>query len=284
LIEVDAFTSNQHFATGRVDYGRAGYYFGKISSMSFFNQLRRRNATLYYFGWLYFTGGLIGIVMTQSSDTVVMGINAWIKPTKFFFSIWLFCWTMGWYLIYLDNRRRSRFYTRMVIIVMIIEQFIITWQAANGRLSHFNISTPFYRALFILMGVAIATLAAWTGVIGYYFFRQKRFRAPMPYIWGIRLGIILFVLFSFEGGIMASHLAHTIGAPDGGPGLPMVNWSTQHGDLRVAHFIGLHSLQLIPLFGYYIAKSRRSVQLFAAGYFLVTVLLLVLAFYDLPVG
>src|SRR6185503_11959868 len=146
-------------------------------------------------------------------------INAWIKPMKFFFSIWLFCWTMAWYLDYLNDKRRVQRYTWAVVIVMIIEQVIITWQAANGRLSHFNISTPLYQGLFYLMGAAIVTLTVWTGVIGYYFFKQKQFTVPMPYIWGIRLGIILFVLFAFEGGVMARLLTHTVGAPDGGPGL-----------------------------------------------------------------
>lgn len=250
--------------------------------MYFLHELRKRNSTLYYFGWLYFIGGIAAIIMTQTSDSTVLGINAWIKPAKFFFSIWLFCWTMGWYLIYLNKKQAARIYTWVVVIVMIIEQVIITWQAANGRLSHFNISTPLYSSLFVVMGIAIATLTAWTGVIGYFFFRQKQFTVPMPYIWGIRLGIILFVLFAFEGGVMASRLSHTIGAPDGGPGLPLVNWSTRYGDLRVAHFIGIHSLQVIPLFGNYFAKSNRGVQLFAAAYFIFTVFLFMLAIQKIP--
>ena len=251
--------------------------------MNFLHELRRRNLILYYFGWLYFFGGLLSIVFTQTTDTVVMGINAWIKPMKFFFSIWIFCWTMGWLLVYLHNKRRVRIYTWAVVVVMIIEQLIITWQAANGRLSHFNISTPFYRSLFIIMGVAITVLTAWTGIIGYYFFKQKIFDAPMPYIWGIRLGIMLFTVFAFEGGLMAGLLSHTVGAADGGPGLPVVNWSTEYGDLRVAHFIGIHSLQLLPLFGYYVAKNNRSIQLFTAGYFLFTVFLFVQALRGVPV-
>jgi hypothetical protein len=250
--------------------------------MNFLHELRKRNIILYYFGWIYFVGGIVCIIMTQASDTTVLGINAWIKPMKFFFSIWIFVWTMAWYLAYLNDKRRVQRYTWAVVIVMIIEQVIITWQAANGRLSHFNTTTPFYQGLFYFMGLAIATLTVWTGVIGYYFFKQKQFNVPMPYIWGIRLGIILFVIFAFEGGVMARLLSHTVGAPDGGPGLPIFNWSREYGDLRVAHFIGIHSLQIIPLFGYYIAKTNRSVQLFTVGYFIVTVFLLVQAFRQMP--
>ncbi len=250
--------------------------------MKFLQELKKRNAILYYFGWIYFAGGIVSLGMTQASDIIVLGINAWIKPMKFFFSIWIFCWTMGWFLYYLNYKKQAKIYTWVVVIVMIIEQVIITWQAVNGRLSHFNITTKFYQSLFTIMGIAIATLTVWTGVIGYYFFKQKQFNLPRPYIWGIRLGIILFVIFSFEGGIMASRLSHTVGAADGGPGLPVVNWSTQYGDLRVAHFIGIHSLQVLPLFGYYIAKNNRQVQLFAAGYFILTMYLLIRAFMKAP--
>jgi hypothetical protein len=251
--------------------------------MRFLNELKHRNSVLYYFGWIYFIGGIVCIILTQTSDTTVLGINAFFKPMKFFFSIWLFVWTMGWFLEYLDNKSSVRKYTWMVVIVMIIEQVIITWQAANGRLSHFNTSKPLYSALFSFMGVAITVLTVWTGVIGYYFFKQKQFKVPMPYIWGIRLGIIVFVIFAFEGGYIASQLSHTVGAAMGGPGLPVVNWSTEFGDLRAAHFIGIHSLQIFPLFGYFIAKTSRSVQLFAAAYFLLTTFLLVQALQKSPV-
>jgi hypothetical protein len=201
---------------------------------------------------------------------------------KFFVSIAIFCWTMAWYMIYLESQGKVRVYSWMVVMVMAFESFVITWQAANGRLSHFNISTPFYALLFSLMGVAISLLVAWTGYIGYLFFRQKQFAVPMPYIWGIRLGIILFVIFSFEGGIMASQLSHAVGAQDGGAGLPLVNWSKQAGDLRIAHFIGMHALQVLPLFGYHVAKNNRNIQLFSAAYFVFTVLFFIQAMMGMP--
>lgn len=250
--------------------------------MKFLSQLQRRNRLLYWFGWLNIAAALVSIVMIQTTDTIVLGINAWIKPMKFYFSIAIFCWTMGWYLHHLQKQRAVRLYSWMAVIVFVIEMIIITWQAANGRLSHFNVSTPFYGILFSIMGIAITILSLWTLWITVLFFRQKQFDAPMAYIWGIRLGLILFVIFSFEGGMMASRLSHTVGAPDGGTGLPIVNWSNQFGDLRIAHFFGMHALQILPLLGYYVFKTKQQILAFAGVYFVAVTFVLIQALRGTP--
>jgi len=81
---------------------------------------------------------------------------------------------------------------------------------------------------------------------------------------------------------MLGLLKHTVGGPDGGPGLPVVNWSTQYGDLRIAHFIGIHSLQVLPLFGNYIAKTKKQTIVFSIFYFLLATVLFFQAMKGIP--
>ena len=248
----------------------------------FFIELQRRNAMLSTAGWICFFAAIVCAVLTQFTHTTVLGINAFIKPMKFFSSIWIFTWSMAWYLEYLHKRRATVSYSIMALIVFIYELFVITWQAANGRLSHFNISTSFYALLFSLMGIAIIILWTWTLYITILFFRKKQFDIPIPYLWGIRCGLVIFLIFSMEGAFMALQLTHTIGGPDGGPGLPVVNWSTQYGDFRVAHFFGMHALQIIPILSYYYIKKPGWVVLFATFYFVLVSSLLVQALNRIP--
>lgn len=249
---------------------------------NFFIRLQKKNRLLWWFGCASLAGALICLLMMTRDETQVMGINAWIKPFKFYISITIFSWTMGWLLHSLQMPRRIKWYSWMTIIVLVFEMVVITWQAANGRLSHYNITSPLYALLFSLMGIAITILAVWTGVMAWYFFRKKNFSEPMKYVWGIRLGLILFVIFSFEGGLMASQLAHTVGAPDGSEGLPLVNWSRKHGDLRIAHFFGMHALQILPLMAYYVFSTSKQVIIAAVIYFVFVATLLVQAIMGLP--
>jgi len=173
---------------------------------------------------------------------------------------------MGWIADELQEPGKVFSYSVMVVLVMLFELLVITWQAPNGRLSNFNTSTTLFANLFTLMGIAITTLTVWTFIPGLQFWKADAARIEAGYLWGIRLGIILFVVFSFEGGIMGAKLRHTIGAADDGTGVPFVNWSKQYGDLRIAHFFGIHALQVLPLLGYFIFKKPIAIISFSAVY------------------
>ncbi len=249
--------------------------------MHWLSELQQRNAILYWFGWFCFAGSIACFIATQSSKVKVNNINAFIKPLKFFSSIWIFSWTMGRIAFELQAPGKVFYYSIMVVIVMLFELVVITWQAANGRLSHFNTSNTFYGTLFTLMGIAISILTAWTFILGLSFWKEGIDIEP-GYLWGIRLGIILFVVFSFEGGIMGARLRHTIGGTDDSEGIPFVNWSKQYGDLRIAHFFGIHALQLLPLVGYYILRTPPGIIAFAIIYTILVSYMLWKALKGLP--
>ncbi|HSF19415.1 MAG TPA: hypothetical protein VLK65_28085 [Vicinamibacteria bacterium] len=153
----------------------------------------------------------------------------------------------------------------IVSAVVILEVAIIDLQAVRGTTSHFNVSTTLDAALWYTMGSAIGVL--WLATVGAMLalFRQ-RFENP-AWGWWLRLGMLVTVVGAAAGGVMTSPTpdqmdairagdsvrtvgAHTVGAPDGGAGLPGVGWSTQHGDLRIPHFLGLHGLQILPMLGW----------------------------------
>lgn len=163
--------------------------------MNWIIQLMLRNPLLFWYGCICLFGGLICTVLIQTTSLQVNNINAFIKPMKFFFSVAIFCFNMGWILLHLQKPSFTNTYSIMVIVVMSFELLVITWQSANGRLSHFNVSTKLYATLFTLMGIAISILTIWTLVAGFYFFTINNQTLDAGYLWGIRLGILLFVFF-----------------------------------------------------------------------------------------
>jgi hypothetical protein len=251
---------------------------------SFLTELKKRNATLYYFGWLMFAGFFACLLASFFDNTIILGINAMIKPMKFCLSIAIVSWTFGWLTYYLMARRKVIIYSWVLVITLLIEIIIISFQAARGQRSHFNNSTPFNSILFGIMGLSITIFVLWTIYICILFFLQKEFNLSKTYLLSIRLGLVLFILFAMEGFVIVGNAGHTVGAPDGSAGLPFVNWSTTYGDLRVSHFLGMHALQIVPLTGYFLVRRKMPLVLFAIIYFLFVTTLFVLAMKGVPIA
>lgn len=250
--------------------------------MNFFAELKRRNALLYWFGLFNLAVAVVCLVLMFFEETQILGVNRWLKPFKFYASVGIMVLTMGWLLYYLDNAKKIRLYSWLIFISMLFENGLIITQAVRNTTSHFNVTSPVNGIVFQLMGFFIIVFTITIILVCISFFKQKQFSIPDAYLWGIRLGILFFLFFSLEGGMMLGILKHTVGGPDGGPGLPVVNWSTQYGDLRIAHFVGIHSLQVLPLFGKYIAKTKKQAILFSMFYFLLATALFLQAIIGIP--
>lgn len=253
---------------------------------SVFHELHKRNKALFWFGWIQVGLLLLAFIMHQFDHTMIMGINAWIKPMKFSISIAIYSWTFGWLFFYSSNKQATTIVTIGLIITMGVEVGLIYMQAFRGTTSHFNMYTVFDGLVFATMGIFIGI----NSLINFYaitVFFSKSVTIQGAALWAWRSGLVLFFLGGISGGWMVSHLAHTVGAVDGGPGIPFFNWSTVAGDIRAAHFITLHGLQALPfatflIFKFFAKKSTTIAYLFIALYIGVCIYLHALAFLGMP--
>ena len=133
------------------------------------------------------------------------------------------------------------------------------------------------------MGLAAVIVTIYTAYIGSLFFTQSFPDLPSHYIWAIRLGILIFVIFSFEGALMSSQMSHSIGAINDNSNWWIVGWSKTVGDLRVSHFIGMHALQLLPLLSFYIFKNTKSTIVISLLYAVLATTTLVQALKGKPI-
>jgi hypothetical protein len=219
-------------------------------------------------------GALAGLAV---DPTIVAGAPAWLKPAKFAVSILIYTVTLAWIFTLLPEWRRMR---RAVgwttAITMVLEMAIISTQAWRGTTSHFNVGTVLDGVLFSIMGAAIVLQTLSTVAVAVALWRHRF--DDLSIGWALRFGMAITIAGALTGGLMtrptAAQLeaaragapmtivgAHTVGAPDGGPGLPGTGWSTEHGDVRVPHFVGLHALQALPLAALLFARlgiSRRA--------------------------
>jgi hypothetical protein len=249
--------------------------------MEFLQELKGRNETLYYFGVLCFALSIAFWILAKTTSTQVFGVNAWWKPFKFAFSLGIYSWTMAWYCSYLPSFPLSLF-NWTVVLLWSFELVYIALQASKGQLSHYNSSTPLHVFLYGLMALAATVVTLFTAYVGFLFFKHDFPDLPNYYVWAIRLGILLFVVFSFEGFAMGSRLNHSVGALNDNSDWFILGWSKTVGDLRVAHFIGMHALQVLPLLSYYVVRSTKWTFVLAGLYGLIALSTLVQAFQGTP--
>ncbi|WP_033437682.1 hypothetical protein [Saccharothrix sp. NRRL B-16314] len=210
--------------------------------------------------------GAVGCAVALLVDgRVLQGAPVWAKPFKFAVSLAVYSATLSWMLSLPHRGRRwtSGFGTAIAAI-MFMEVGLIAIQAGRGMFTHYNRSdeplNQFVQATFaVAIPVMFLANIALALVLSF-----QRFGLP-DVRWAVRGELYLAILGMFTGYLMvfqsdkeitavdsggrSVELAsgHSVGVPDGGPGLPLVGWSTTGGDLRVPHFVGMHGLQVMIL-------------------------------------
>jgi len=203
---------------------------------------------------------LFALIAMPFDHRTILGINPWIKPLKFDVSVGIMMVTLAGILSGLQRFDRPRHWIGAGVgIALSLENCIISLQSLRGVRSHMNYSTPLDACLFAAMGVLIVistVFFAWT--LGLVVLDPTRW--PPAVAWGVRLGLLTLLAGCCEGVLMVQHGGHTVGANDGLSGLPFVNWSRGHGDLRIAHFFALHALQAFPILGWLLSRTSLPVK------------------------
>lgn len=209
--------------------------------------------------WFQVALAVFALVLMPFDKRQILGINPWVKPLKFDLSVAIFLVTMAGVLSGLQGLDRARWWIGAGMgVVMGLENCIISLQSLRGVRSHMNFSTPLNTHLFWSMAALIAINTGLVAVtLGLVSFNRTLW--PPAVAWGVRLGLAALLAGSLEGLLIVSKGGHTVGAADGLPGLPFVNWSREHGDLRVAHFFALHALQAFPFLGWLLSRTSLPV-------------------------
>jgi hypothetical protein len=154
---------------------------------------------------------------------------------------------------------------------------LLAWQMIfRDHTLHFNKAAPADVAINnVVAGGAYAAWLMTAAVAVLLLFQRLPDRALTAALrWGTGLALagmgVAMLMFSptpaqqavlDAGGKPSTFGAHSVGIEDGGPGLPVLGWSTAGGDMRIPHFIGIHGLQVLPLvaFGLLLLARRHPV-------------------------
>jgi hypothetical protein len=230
-----------------------------------------RTLTIFLITSILFSAiGILGMVLDLR---IVLGMPNWAKSTKFGLSLALYGASLLWVLPMLTKRPRlTQFIAHGSGTILLLEIGLIMLQAVRGVPIHFNMATPFDAALWMIMSITITILWVITAIaVSLLFFQNLQNRITS---WSLRLGLLITLLGFTQGYLMTGPNreqlaalesgqrvdligAHTVGRADGGSGIPLLGWSTTHGDLRIGHFIGIHAIQAIPLLGIILIRRRE---------------------------
>lgn len=223
----------------------------------------------------------------------LLGVDIWLKPLKFEFALFAYLMTLAVFALFLPGEIRAkrwyRLYAGAVSVGAVVEIVWLAGASAIGAPSHFN-PTPAGQAIYAAMGATAVLITSASAVYAFHIARNPATGLSPALKESLVLGLALVLpLTLMTAGTMSQMSSHFIGGtPDDAGGLPVMGWSRDGGDLRAAHFFATHALHFVPAFGLLSASlfgpaNRTPVRLFAAGFALFVLFLLVQALLGLPV-
>lgn len=259
----------------------------------------------FYFSFLCLLVSIFGLII---DDRILQYVPIWLKPFKFSVSSVIFIGSILYFLKYISNQKFIYFTNKIVSYGLMIELLIIFFQVFRGRMSHFNNQTFEDMILFQIMAITIVCVWLGFGVYAWKLFTSTEYGNDIIFK-GIRVGAVITFLtmpFAFTmpqpsstqlqeiiknksqiGLIVGSH---TVDEKDPSQTYPLTGWAKTGGDLRIAHFLGLHALQILPILAFLlngidftISNKKRILSTTGFLYLLLVVVVLVQALKGVPI-
>ena len=192
------------------------------------------------------------LVVGLFDDRTLNGISVWSKPVKFGLSIGVYFLTLTWFATFLDSKTlrstSGKWLVGIPLIAGITEVVYIAIMASLGEASHFNLSSSFTSIMYIIMGIGAASMVLVLPWMAYLITKQNPMSNPL--IFAIVIGLCLTCLLGGGfGNYLSSNGGHWVNAPPtDANGVWLFNWAMVGGDLRVAHFFGMHAMHAFPIF------------------------------------
>lgn len=216
----------------------------------FAREMLKRHRLLGAYALLCLAGAIATVVLSLSDPRTIDGASVWLKPTRFFLSIAVFAGTAAWFFGYIRPGRHRCWLMKLTVFTLVLtasfELFWITWQGAHGVRSHFNFDTQLASLMYALMGVGAVLLVSTTLPLAWEIGRRPVSGLDPAY----RLAVVLGLVLTFAlGGSLGGYISASGGSAVGhySSNLPLFAWNQAGGDLRVAHFLGIHAQQAVPL-------------------------------------
>jgi hypothetical protein len=229
----------------------------------------------FYFSFLCLLVSILGLII---DDRILQYVPIWLKPFKFSVSSVIFIGSILYFLKYISNKKFILLTNKIVSYGLMIELIIIFLQAYRGKMSHFNNQTIEDMILFQIMAITIVCVWLGFGVYAWKLFKTSEYADDMIYK-GIQVGAIITFLtmpFAFtmpqpsktqlqeiiknksQIGLVVG--SHTVDEKDPSQTYPLTGWAKTGGDLRIAHFLGLHALQILPILAFLLNGINLSIQ------------------------
>jgi hypothetical protein len=259
----------------------------------------------FYFSFVCLVVSIIGLLI---DDRILLYVPIWLKPFKFSVSSLIFIGSILYFLKYIPNKKFIIVTNKIVSYGLMIELIIIYLQVFRGRMSHFNNQTIEDMILFQIMAITIVCVWLGFGVYAWKLFKTLEYADDIIFK-GIQVGALITFLtmpFAFtmpqpsktqlqeiiknksQIGLVVG--SHTIDEKDPSQTYPLTGWAKTGGDLRIAHFLGLHAIQILPILafflnGLHITISMQKWILRTTGffYFLLVVVVLIQALKGIPI-